>query len=59
MSDAETVRVDLGDRSYDIVIGDGVLARAGALIADARAATRTTHAAVRNRMMRPPVVDKI
>mgnify|MGYP001283133337 FL=1 len=35
MSDAETVRVDLGDRSYDIVIGDGVLARAGALIADA------------------------
>ena len=27
MSDAETVRVDLGDRSYGIVIGDGVLAR--------------------------------
>ena len=35
MSDAETVRVELGDRSYDIVIGDGVLSRAGTLIADA------------------------
>tara|TARA_Y100001934_G_scaffold123545_1_gene150707 strand:- start:266 stop:1384 length:1119 start_codon:yes stop_codon:yes gene_type:complete len=35
MSDAETVRVDLGDRSYDIVIGDGVLSRAGTLIEDA------------------------
>ena len=35
MSDAETVRVDLGDRSYDIVIGDGVLSNAGTLIADA------------------------
>ena len=34
MSDAETVRVDLGDRSYGIVIGDGVLSRAGALITD-------------------------
>ena len=35
MSDAETVRVELADRSYDIVIGDGVLSRAGTLIADA------------------------
>jgi len=29
MTDRETIRVELGDRSYDIVIGDGVLARAG------------------------------
>lgn len=34
MSESETVRVELGDRSYDIVIGDGVLARAGALISE-------------------------
>ena len=31
--DAGTVRVALGDRSYDVVIGAGVLARAGALLA--------------------------
>lgn len=29
----ETVHVDLGDRSYDILIGDGLLAEAGQLIA--------------------------
>ena len=29
----ETVSVDLGDRSYDILIGDGLLARAGDRIA--------------------------
>jgi 3-dehydroquinate synthase len=29
----ETVRVDLGERSYDIVIGPGLIARAGAEIA--------------------------
>lgn len=34
MSESEIVRVDLGDRGYDIVIGDGVLARAGHLMAD-------------------------
>ncbi|MGY8958237.1 MAG: 3-dehydroquinate synthase, partial [Alphaproteobacteria bacterium] len=33
MFSRETVTVDLGDRSYDIVVGDGVLAQAGALIA--------------------------
>ncbi|MDP6389347.1 MAG: 3-dehydroquinate synthase [Alphaproteobacteria bacterium] len=33
MSETETVRVDLGDRGYDIVVGDGVLARAGELLA--------------------------
>ena len=34
MTETEIVHVDLADRSYDIVIGDGVLARAGALISD-------------------------
>lgn len=34
MTEAETVHVDLADRAYDIVIGDGVLARAGTLIKD-------------------------
>ena len=34
MADSETVMVDLGSRAYDIVIGEGVLARAGALMAD-------------------------
>jgi len=33
MSDPRTVRVALGDRSYDILIGGGLLARSGALIA--------------------------
>ncbi len=32
MSKPETVRVDLGDRSYDILVGEGLLARAGELI---------------------------
>ena len=32
MSETESVRVELGDRSYDIVIGDDVLARAGTFI---------------------------
>jgi len=31
---SETVRVDLGTRSYDILVGDGILAQAGARIAD-------------------------
>jgi len=35
MSESETVRVNLGDRAYDIVIGEGVLARAGKLMVDA------------------------
>lgn len=34
MNDSETVRVDLGDRSYDIIIGDGVLFQAGNLLAE-------------------------
>ncbi|MEN0000377.1 MAG: 3-dehydroquinate synthase [Pseudomonadota bacterium] len=34
MTDRQTVHVALGDRSYDIVIGQGVLKSAGALIAD-------------------------
>ena len=33
MSETETIRVDLGERGYDIVVGDGVLARAGELLA--------------------------
>jgi 3-dehydroquinate synthase len=33
MNPAETVRVDLGARSYDVVIGAGLLAQAGARIA--------------------------
>ena len=33
MPDCETVRVELGERAYDIVVGEGVLARAGSLIA--------------------------
>lgn len=33
MSDRRTVRVDLGPRSYDVVIGRGLLAEAGARIA--------------------------
>ncbi|MEC7291411.1 MAG: 3-dehydroquinate synthase, partial [Pseudomonadota bacterium] len=32
ISDPTTVRVELGDRSYDILIGDDLLARAGALV---------------------------
>jgi 3-dehydroquinate synthase len=32
LSVAETIRVGLGARSYDVVVGPGVLARAGALI---------------------------
>ena len=32
MTEIDIVQVDLADRSYDIVIGDGVLARAGALM---------------------------
>lgn len=32
MTRHETVRVELGPRSYDIVVGDGVLAEAGALM---------------------------
>lgn len=32
LSDPTTVRVELGDRSYDILIGDGLVARAGALV---------------------------
>ena len=31
-TDAKTVRVELGDRGYDILIGEGLLARAGELI---------------------------
>ena len=34
MSAVETVRVDLGERGYDILIGDGLLDRAGGLIAE-------------------------
>lgn len=34
MKPIETVRVELGPRSYDIVVGHGLLARAGDLIAD-------------------------
>lgn len=33
MTDTETVRVDLGPRSYDIVIGRGLIAEAGARLA--------------------------
>jgi len=32
MSDRETVRVELGDRGYDIVIGPGLIAEAGSLL---------------------------
>ena len=35
MSDEERVRVPLGERSYDIVIGEGLLRRAGALTRNA------------------------
>ena len=34
MSEMETVRVDLGERGYDILIGDGLLDRTGALVAE-------------------------
>jgi 3-dehydroquinate synthase len=34
MTEIEIVQVDLADRSYDILIGDGVLARAGVLMRD-------------------------
>lgn len=33
MSAPETIRVGLGARSYDVIVGDGLIARAGALIA--------------------------
>ena len=32
MSAYETLKVELGDRSYDIHVGDGLLTEAGALI---------------------------
>ncbi|MEL6436864.1 MAG: 3-dehydroquinate synthase [Pseudomonadota bacterium] len=35
MSEPQTVRVELGDRSYDIIIGEGVIAEAGDHIAKA------------------------
>ena len=34
MCNSETVTVDLGSRAYDIVIGEGVLARSGVIMAD-------------------------
>ena len=34
MCNSETVTVDLGSRTYDIVIGEGVLARSGVIMAD-------------------------
>jgi 3-dehydroquinate synthase len=34
MCNSETVTVDLGNRGYDIVIGEGVLAQSGAIIAN-------------------------
>ena len=34
MWNSETVSVDLGSRAYDIVIGEGVLARTGSIMAD-------------------------
>ena len=37
---AETVRVDLGARSYDIVVGSGLLARTGELLAPVLASRR-------------------
>jgi len=40
LSDHHTIRVALGERSYDILIGDGLLARAGALIASLGAKRR-------------------
>jgi 3-dehydroquinate synthase len=33
MTDSKTVRVELAERSYDIVIGDGLIARAGEFLA--------------------------
>jgi 3-dehydroquinate synthase len=40
LSDHHTIRVALGERSYDILIGDGLLQRAGALIAPLGAGRR-------------------
>jgi 3-dehydroquinate synthase len=40
ISDPTTVRVELGDRSYDILIGDDLLARAGALVSPFAAQSR-------------------
>ncbi len=40
MSEKETVRVELGDRSYDIVIGPNLIADAGTLLGDALRAPR-------------------
>jgi 3-dehydroquinate synthase len=40
MSDHRTIHVALGGRSYDILIGDGLLARTGALIAPLGAGRR-------------------
>ena len=34
MSDRETVRVELGDRGYDIVIGPGLIERAGSILSE-------------------------
>lgn len=47
-AETETVTVDLGDRSYEIVIGDGVLAQAGERIADLFAGARTVIVTDRN-----------
>lgn len=47
-AETETVTVDLGDRSYEIIIGDGVLAQAGERIADLFAGARTVIVTDRN-----------
>lgn len=47
-AETETVTVDLGERSYEIIIGDGVLAQAGERIADLFAGARTVIVTDRN-----------
>jgi 3-dehydroquinate synthase len=48
VADAEKVRVELGDRSYDILIGAGLIASAGAEIARLMPRARTMIVADRN-----------
>ena len=56
MSDHDTVHVDLGERSYDIIVGEGLIAKAGDLLAaafDGRRAVIVTDKNVADHYLKP------
>ena len=57
MSDRETVRVDLEDRSYDIVIGPGLIGESGALLSHVMRRPRTV--VVSDRTVAPLYLDEL